>query len=215
LLNRNHPQSFQENTHPSHFSDLFRKANPYNPDPFEASHFRPHLHVCQEPFETILKSRRSHPPNLARFFHGPDWSMKNDHKMDWIFYAIILARFLRISIGEPEVPQRQGVCVYISTHTHLKDRMSPLVLELFRVMGKFPGRPYVAVIHMGIHGWFLAWPPCHDKRKWPTSSKNWKMGILHFRTGTWILRPESMSVTCNSLFFGLPLLQVRQFTYFE
>ena len=72
LLNRNHPQSFQENTHPSHFSDLFRKANPYNPDPFEASHFRPHLHVCQEPFETILKSRRSHPPNLARFFHGPD-----------------------------------------------------------------------------------------------------------------------------------------------
>ena len=36
------------------------------------------------------------------------------------------------------------------------------------------------------------------------NSKNWKMGILHFRTGTWILRPESMSVTCNSLFVGLP-----------
>ena len=42
------------------------------------------------------------------------------------------------------------------------------------------------------------------------NSKNWKMGILHFRTGTWILRPESLSVTCNSLFVGLPLLQVRQ-----
>ena len=28
--------------------------------------------------------------------------------------------------------------------------------------------------------------------------------------GTWILRPESISVTCNSLFVGLPLLQVRQ-----
>lgn len=43
---------------------------------------------------------------------------KRSQKMDWIFYAIILARFLRISIGEPEVTQRQGVRVYISTHTH-------------------------------------------------------------------------------------------------
>ena len=94
--------------------------------------------------------------------------------------------------------------IHKHTHTHLKDRMSPLVLELFRVMGKFPGRPYVAVIHMGIHEWFLAWPPCHDQRKWPTSSKNWKMWILHFRTGTWILRSESTSGTCNSLFVGLP-----------
>ena len=32
---------------------------------------------------------------------------------------------------------------------HLKDRMSSLVLELFWVIGKFPGRPYVAVIDMG------------------------------------------------------------------
>jgi len=43
--------------------------------------------------------------------------------------------------------------------------MSSLVLELFWVRGKFPGRPYVAVVHMGIHGWFLAWPLWHDKRK--------------------------------------------------
>ena len=28
-------------------------------------------------------------------------------------------------------------------------------------MGKFPGRLYAAVID----GWFLAWPPCHDKSK--------------------------------------------------
>ena len=40
--------------------------------------------------------------------------------------------------------------------THLEDRMSSLVLELFWVIGKFPGRPYVAVIDVG---------GCHDKRK--------------------------------------------------
>ena len=59
------------------------------------------------------------------------------------------------------------------------------------------------------HGWFLAWQPRRGKRK---QSSYWKMEVLHFRTGTWILRPESISVTCNSLFVfvGLPLLQVRQ-----
>ena len=31
-----------------------------------------------------------------------------------------------------------------------------------------------------------------------------------FQAGTWILRPESISVPRNSLFVGLPLLQVRQ-----
>ena len=41
------------------------------------------------------------------------------------------------------------------------------------------------------------------------------MGILHFRTGTWILRPESISVTCNSLFVGLPLLQVQAVPLFR
>jgi hypothetical protein len=40
-------------------------------------------------------------------------------------------------------------------------------------------------------------------------------GILHFKTGTWILRPESISVTCNSHFVGLPLLQVRQSPCFD
>ena len=41
------------------------------------------------------------------------------------------------------------------------------------------------------------------------------MVILHFKTGTWILRPESISVTCTSLFVGLPLLQVRQSPCFD
>ena len=64
---------------------------------------------------------------------------KRSQKMDWIFYAIILARFLRISIGEPEVTQRQGVCVYISTHTHTLER--PHVAVGFRTLpsnGKIP-----------------------------------------------------------------------------
>ena len=91
----------------------------------------------------------------------------------------------------------------------------PHVVVGFRTLlssGKIPGK---ALCCRDRHGWFLAWPPCHDKRKWPSSSKNWKMVILHFRTGTWILRPESMSVTCNSHFVGLPLLQVRQSPCFD
>jgi hypothetical protein len=36
-----------------------------------------------------------------------------------------------------------------AAETHLKDRMSSLVLELFCVIGKFPGRPYAAVIDVG------------------------------------------------------------------
>ena len=99
----------------------------------------------------------------------------------------------------------------METVTHLKDRMSLLVLELFWVMGKFPGRP--AVIDMG--GFWLGHLAMIRENELVSSSKNWKMVILHFRTGTWILRPESISVTCNSLFVGLPLLQFRQSPCFE
>ena len=45
---------------------------------------------------------------------------------------------------------------------------------------------------------------------WKLVHLNWKM-----ETGTWILRPESISVTCNSLFVGLSLLQVTQSPCFE
>ena len=55
-------------------------------------------------------------------------------------------------------------------------------------------------------GWFLAWPPCHDKRKWPSSSKKLKNGDctlqnryvdsasrIHFQ---WLVTASSLDCHC-------------------
>ena len=98
---------------------------------------------------------------------------------------------------------------FTHTHTHTLERPHVAVAG-----GYFNSYEYNEKIPWNAccrdrHGWFLAWQPRRGKR---TQSSYWKMEVLHFRTGTWILRPESISVTCNSLFVfvGLPLLQVRQ-----
>jgi len=70
-------------------------------------------------------------------------------------------------------------------------------------MGKFPGRPYVAVIDVG--GFWLG-HLAMTRENDLALRKIEKMGIVHFKTSV----QNPFSVTCNSLFVGLPLLQVRQ-----
>ena len=56
-------------------------------------------------------------------------------------------------------------------------------------MGKFPGRPYVAVIDVG--GFWLG-HLAMTRENDLALRKTEKMGIVHFKTSTWILRPESI-----------------------
>ena len=79
--------------------------------------------------------------------------------------------------------------------THLKDSMSSFVLELFWVIGKFPGRPYVAVIDVG---------GCHDKRKdlvLRNIENGWKWGFYTSERvrGFCVQKPCQWLVTASSL----------------
>ena len=89
-------------------------------------------------------------------------------------------------------------------HSHTLDR--PHVVVGFRTClsnGKISGK---ALCCRDRRGWFLAWPPCHDKRKWPSSSKNWKNGDctlqnkyvdsasrIHFQ---WLVGASSLDCHC-------------------
>ena len=156
LLNRNHPQSFQENTHPSHFQ-IFQKSQPIQPWPLRSL-------TLQAPPSCLSGAVRDDPekPSFPSSEPGTVFSRprlihekRSQNGLNFLrhHFSTFFAHFYRWTWSTSA-----SRCMRIHKHTHTLER--PHVAVGFRTLlsnwEKFPGRPYVAVIHMGIHGWFLA-----------------------------------------------------------